>query len=350
MTTKAYPKDKYGYELPRCHYVSPINSEHCKDVPMTGEHFCPAHNPRITAVPTDPMRRCHYINPINADGCEAAPMKGQNFCIAHHPDHQEKFKEAQRKGGQNRRQPEPPPRIPPNLPYIRLENRDQIRLTYETTMNYVLQGEMDIRVANNVGYLCMGTLMTIDSTERAQREARLDAERAANRAEDRAERKAEREERRAEREERKAEREAAAAAKAAEKDAKAAEKQKKEAEKAAAQAAESAKPKTPVFRDKHGRKVEGPLFKGITLSSYNPDEGSEYYETTPTGLKLVAITTNKPPLASDVTAEQWAAAIERGKEMLAEQKKSEAQKAHSGEGKASPGEGAKALSANGRAG
>src|SRR5215471_10995228 len=291
-----------------------------------------------TQYPTDPMRRCHYINPINADGCEAAPIKGKNFCFMHDPEKREERAEAQSRGGRNRRQPEPPPRIPPNLPLVTLDSRGHVLVLYEATINFVLQGQMDLRVANNLGYLCMGALMTIDSTERAQRQARLDAERAANRAQDRAERKAEREERKAEREATKSEREAAAvetakreaekaAAKAVEKAKQDEAKQQREAEKAAAQAAESAKPKTPVFRDKHGRKVEGPAFKGITLSSYNPDEGSEYYETTPTGLKLVAITTNQPPLASNVTAEQWAAAIERGKEMLAEQKKSEAQKA-----------------------
>ena len=308
--------------------------------------------------PTDPMRRCHYINPINADGCEAAPMKNENFCYVHNPRIPEEEKqEARRRGGLNRRQPEPPPLIPPGLPYMKFESRAHILLVQEATMNFVLHGQMDIRVANSIGYFCMGALMTLDSTERAQRQARLDAERAANRAQDRAERKAEREERRAEREERKAEREAgkaerkATAAETAKRAAeKADEKEKKEAEKAAARAAESAKPKTPVFRDKHGRKVEGPLFKGITLSSYNPDEGSEYYETTPTGLKLVAITTNKPPLASDVTAEQWAAAIERGKEMLAEQRKSEPQKGKDPAATIRPPEqGAKAINANGRA-
>ena len=211
MQTKEYPKDKYGYEIPRCHYASPINGEDCPDVPMTGEHFCPAHNPRLAAMPTDPMRRCHYINQITTAGCEAAPIRGENFCHAHHPDYQEEFKEAQRKGGRNRRQPEPPPRIPPNLPYLKFDTRADIQQVYEMALNFVLQGEMDVRVSNNIGYLAMGALMTIDSTERAERQARLDAERAANRAEDKAERKAEREESKAEREERKAEREASRA-------------------------------------------------------------------------------------------------------------------------------------------
>src|SRR6516225_863740 len=146
---------------------------------------------------TDPMRRCHYINPTT-DGCESPPQIGKNFCYAHDPDRREERFEAQSRGGRNRRQPEPPPRIPPNLPLVKLESRGHILVVQEAIINFVLQGQMDIRVANNIGYLCMGALMTIDSTERAERQARLDAERAANRAEDKAERKAAREARQAE--------------------------------------------------------------------------------------------------------------------------------------------------------
>jgi hypothetical protein len=146
----------------------------------------------------DPMRRCHYINPITAAGCEAPPQIGKNFCYAHDPAQAEKRLEGQRAGGRNRRQPEPPPRIPPNLPLVKLESRGHILVVQEAMINFVLQGQMDIRVANNIGYLCMGALMTIDSTERAERQARLDAERAAHRAEDKAEKKAAREAKQAE--------------------------------------------------------------------------------------------------------------------------------------------------------
>jgi hypothetical protein len=46
----------------------------------------------------------------------------------------------------------------------------------------VLKGEMDLRVANTLGYLAMGALASIDSQARADRHARLDAERAAEKA------------------------------------------------------------------------------------------------------------------------------------------------------------------------
>jgi hypothetical protein len=140
---------------------------------------------------SDPMRRCQYINPITADGCEAPPQIGKPFCYVHDPDKREERAEAQRRGGLNRRQPEPPPRIPPNLPYMKLESRTHILLVFEVTMNYVLQGQMDLRAANTLGYLATGALSTLDSTARAERQAKLDAERAAEKAEKKAEKEAE---------------------------------------------------------------------------------------------------------------------------------------------------------------
>ena len=51
----------------------------------------------------------------------------------------------------------------------------------------------------------------------------------------------------------------------------------------------------------------------------------EKYKVTPTGLELISTTAKDRPISSRVTDEQWAAAIERGKQEL-EQEKSEAQK------------------------
>jgi flagellar biosynthesis GTPase FlhF len=169
MQTKEYPRDKYGYEIPRCHYVSPINGEDCNDVPMTGEHFCPSHNRRLEAE----IR-------LAAEGRLAVGGAGA------YPGEPGAEPWRQRAGGSNRRQPEPPPRIPPNLPRVTVRTHSDVLYFYEDTINHVRQGEMDVRVANCLGNLAMGALATINSTIRAERWAMLDAQRAAEKAERRA--------------------------------------------------------------------------------------------------------------------------------------------------------------------
>jgi hypothetical protein len=228
----------------------------------------------------DPMRRCQFINPTTADGCESPPQKGKSFCFVHDPEQAGKRLEAQRAGGLNRRQPEPPPRIPPNLPLVKLESRGHVLVVQEALINFVLQGQMDIRVANNIGYLCMGALMTIDSTERAERQARLDAERAANRAEDKAERKAARE-------------------------------AKQAAPKAAEEAAQKDKPQGWFFRAKYGEKRHITEVT-TTLTTCGPDARTETYRACATGVEFVSSTRPDllPLYPDDVnpekTPEMWA--------------------------------------------
>jgi len=144
MQTKEYPRDKYGYEIPRCHYVSPINGEDCNDVPMTGEHFCPSHNRRLEAE----IR-------LAAEGRLAVGGAGA------YPGEPGAEPWRQRAGGSNRRQPEPPPRIPPNLPRVTVRTHSDVLYFYEDTINHVRQGEMDVRVANCLGNLAMGALSAV---------------------------------------------------------------------------------------------------------------------------------------------------------------------------------------------
>jgi hypothetical protein len=157
-------------------------------------------------------------------------------------------------------------------------------------INFVLQGQMDIRVANNIGYLCMGALMTIDSTERAERQARLDAERAANRAEDKAERKAAREAKQAE---------------------KAAQAEQQAAQKAAEEAAQKEKPTGWFFRTKYGEKRHISEVT-TTLTTCGPNARTETYRAVPTGQEFVSSTRPDlvPLFPNDVdpekTPEAWA--------------------------------------------
>ena len=138
-----------------------------------------------TRQPIAAMHRCHQVSSTGSH-CNAPPMTGEHFFFSHNPRMAAEREAAQRAGGRNRRQPDPPPRIPPNLPYVKLESRAHIQLVYEVTMNYVLKGEMDLRVANTIGYLAMGALATIDSQARADRQAAQDVAKAAAQAAEKA--------------------------------------------------------------------------------------------------------------------------------------------------------------------
>jgi hypothetical protein len=181
MQTKEYPKDKYGYEIPRCHYVSPINGEDCKDVPMTGEHFCPSHNARLEAEIRLAVEG--RLAPEKPEACPGRPPEPWNEPRG--------VPWTQGAGSFNHRQPQSPLRIPPNLPRVTVRTHSDVLYFYEDTINHVRQGAMDVRVANCLGNLAMGALATINSTIRAERWAMLDRERAAERAAQRAEQRAE---------------------------------------------------------------------------------------------------------------------------------------------------------------
>lgn len=140
-----FPKDKYGYEVPRC----------------------------------------HYVNLTNGDTCNAPPMTGEHYCFFHHPEQQAKREEASRNGGRNRRQPEPQPLIPPNLPRISLKTRADLAALYEETINHVRQGQMGLNVASTIGYLAMGLLCTLEADDRAEHRAAQAAEKAAETAQPR---------------------------------------------------------------------------------------------------------------------------------------------------------------------
>jgi hypothetical protein len=262
-TTKDPWKDKYGYDIPRCCYVKA--GDRCKEPPITGDHFCPSHHPDYKG--TDPKRRCQYINPITADGCESPPQIGKSFCYSHDPEKCDERREAQSKGGRNRRQPEPPPVIPLGLPHISLQTPRDAAALYEETINFVRTGEMDRRIASLLGYLTMGWLHSFQVGFRTDRQVIQDEERAAERAE------------------KKAEREEAQAAKAQKEAEKATEKEAA----AAAEAAEKEKPQGWFFRNKYGQKRHITEVT-MTLTTYGPDARTEVYRAVPTGLELVSTT------------------------------------------------------------
>ncbi len=92
--------------------------------------------------------QCSFIKPDGTQ-CNANAMSGLDYCYTHNPDiSNEEKREAKQRGGQNRavaiREPLPPLAI--------AEPNDAVLLIVDT-INRVRAGELDIRVANCLGFL-----------------------------------------------------------------------------------------------------------------------------------------------------------------------------------------------------
>jgi len=92
--------------------------------------------------------QCSFIKPDGTQ-CNANAMSGLDYCYTHNPDiSDEEKREAKQRGGQNRAvaisEPLPPLAI--------VEPNDAVLLIVDT-INRVRAGELDIRVANCLGFL-----------------------------------------------------------------------------------------------------------------------------------------------------------------------------------------------------
>lgn len=88
---------------------------------------------------------------IKQDGtqCNANAMRGLDFCYTHNPDISDKEKrEAKQRGGQNRAVA-----ISEPLPVLPIAEPNDAVLLIADTINRVRAGELDIRVANCLGFL-----------------------------------------------------------------------------------------------------------------------------------------------------------------------------------------------------
>jgi hypothetical protein len=92
--------------------------------------------------------KCEFIKP-DGTKCEAHAIKDSEFCYFHNPDiSNEEKREAQQRGGQNRAVA-----ISEPLPPLAIAEPNDAVLLIVDTINRVRAGELDIRVANCLGFL-----------------------------------------------------------------------------------------------------------------------------------------------------------------------------------------------------
>lgn len=104
--------------------------------------------------------RCQFKKPDGTQ-CEAWAMKSSDFCFLHNPEiSEEEKREMQSRGGQANKI-----KIPEPLPPIKINRGEDIISLLENTINKVRAGEMDLRVANCIGYLAGHLIKAVETAK-----------------------------------------------------------------------------------------------------------------------------------------------------------------------------------------
>jgi hypothetical protein len=90
--------------------------------------------------------KCKYIKE-NKEQCEANSMKNNDYCFTHNPEMEKSRAIAVKKGGEAIRKNYTP------LPSVKIDNTKDITQLLISTINEVRAGNVELRVANCIGYL-----------------------------------------------------------------------------------------------------------------------------------------------------------------------------------------------------
>lgn len=107
-------------------------------------------------------KRCNFIKP-NKIQCKAWAMVDSEFCFTHNPKMKKAKKEAVIKGGKSPRKNYNP------LPVIELTNTKSVANLLTKVINEVRTGEIELRVANCIGYLTGHLIKALEISELEKR-------------------------------------------------------------------------------------------------------------------------------------------------------------------------------------
>ncbi|MFW9942946.1 MAG: hypothetical protein ACFFFT_18060 [Candidatus Thorarchaeota archaeon] len=108
--------------------------------------------------------RCVFIK-NNGDRCEANSIHGSKFCYWHAPEIDKEEKQiARRRGGYANRHI-----IKESLPEIRIKNIKDIVNLLEDTINGVRSGNLEINIANSLGYLSSQLIKALEISDLERR-------------------------------------------------------------------------------------------------------------------------------------------------------------------------------------
>lgn len=105
--------------------------------------------------------KCKFVK-LNNEQCNANAMKEAEFCFTHNPETREAHRKATKRGGLvgiHRS----------NLSPVRIKAMKDAVALLEDTVNRVRSGEMEIRVANCIGYLSGHIIRGLEKSDLEQR-------------------------------------------------------------------------------------------------------------------------------------------------------------------------------------
>ena len=117
-------------------------------------------------------KKCEFRKK-DGERCDANAQAGKNFCVFHDPARVAEGQRARRAGGLRRSRPAAVlPRQTPDHP---LGNTTEVSAFLAKSINDVLRGALDPRVANSAGYLANILLRSLEQGPLEERLARLEA-------------------------------------------------------------------------------------------------------------------------------------------------------------------------------
>ena len=105
--------------------------------------------------------------------CDANPQTGKNSCVFHDPAKAAECQRARRAGGLRRSRPAAV--LASQTPDHQLRNPTEVSAFLAQSINQVLRGTLDPRVANSAGYLANVLLRALEQGPFEERMARLEA-------------------------------------------------------------------------------------------------------------------------------------------------------------------------------
>src|SRR6266849_617538 len=119
---------------------------------------------------SSPSRECTEIT-RGGERCRAQALAGSSFCFFHDPASAEKRAEAARRGGEKNRSKV----LPPDTSDFPLRNAADASALVARTINQVLRGEVDPKIANAVGYLLTVHMKAYNTHQLERRIAAIEA-------------------------------------------------------------------------------------------------------------------------------------------------------------------------------